>query len=249
MPKCCSTPHRATNLEPSPEGGLVLGTYRRRGHYRRSKNGGRHWVAPHSVTRNGRDFNRGRRSAWTGANFTRRALPRPPGPGRAALPYSARWAQPNAKCPVCGALVYFWSNAHGSRVFFDEMGPPWPKHPCTDSRRTVATSPWAAPRPDTAAWAGIPRDFRQGLPLSASGFRSRYGSPAASAFTVAGVRWHQGWTVLTLKRLRWSRRKVTKIAQGQFSLPIGQFVFVEQDQMTFLDAAQLDVRQVRVHSP
>ncbi len=40
---------------------------------------------------------------------------------------------PNARCPVCGALVYFHSNEHGSRVYFDELGHPWPKHPCTDT--------------------------------------------------------------------------------------------------------------------
>jgi hypothetical protein len=34
---------------------------------------------------------------------------------------------------VCGADVFFFQNEHGSRVFFDEIGPPWPKHPCTDS--------------------------------------------------------------------------------------------------------------------
>jgi hypothetical protein len=33
---------------------------------------------------------------------------------------------------VCGASVYYYQNEHGSRVFFDELGPPWPKHPCTD---------------------------------------------------------------------------------------------------------------------
>lgn len=45
---------------------------------------------------------------------------------------------PNATCPVCKASVYFYSNANGSRVFFDSLGPPWPKHPCTD-RPSVAS--------------------------------------------------------------------------------------------------------------
>jgi len=39
----------------------------------------------------------------------------------------------NAQCPVCGAPVFFYKNNEGSRVFFDSLGPPWPKHPCTDS--------------------------------------------------------------------------------------------------------------------
>ncbi|MDR2238185.1 MAG: hypothetical protein LBE92_18835 [Chryseobacterium sp.] len=40
---------------------------------------------------------------------------------------------PNAKCPVCSENVFFYQNYHGSRVYFDQLGPPWPKHPCTDN--------------------------------------------------------------------------------------------------------------------
>ena len=40
---------------------------------------------------------------------------------------------PNASCPVCGANVFFHQSPMGGRVFFDELGPPWPKHPCTDN--------------------------------------------------------------------------------------------------------------------
>lgn len=41
---------------------------------------------------------------------------------------------PNAKCPVCGEKVFFYQNIYGSRVFFDSLGIPWPKHPCTDNK-------------------------------------------------------------------------------------------------------------------
>lgn len=40
---------------------------------------------------------------------------------------------PNAECPVCGAPVFFYRSPYGGSVFFDEIGPPWPKHPCTDT--------------------------------------------------------------------------------------------------------------------
>jgi hypothetical protein len=55
------------------------------------------------------------------------------------------YTNPNAKCPVCGALVYFYQSPSGGRVFFDDLGPPWPKHPCTVgssaiiSRATITT--------------------------------------------------------------------------------------------------------------
>lgn len=40
---------------------------------------------------------------------------------------------PNARCPRCAALVYFYRSPYGGSVFFDDLGPPWPKHPCTAS--------------------------------------------------------------------------------------------------------------------
>lgn len=43
------------------------------------------------------------------------------------------YVNPNARCPVCGSSVYFYQSPYGGRVFFDELGPPWPKHPCTDN--------------------------------------------------------------------------------------------------------------------
>ena len=51
------------------------------------------------------------------------------------------FTNPNAKCPVCGSPVYFYASPYGGRVFFDELGPPWPKHPCTDHGRPVLLLP------------------------------------------------------------------------------------------------------------
>lgn len=45
------------------------------------------------------------------------------------------FVNPNAPCPVCGVQVFFYQSPEGGRVFFDDLGPPWPKHPCTDSVR------------------------------------------------------------------------------------------------------------------
>lgn len=38
---------------------------------------------------------------------------------------------PNARCPICSASVFFYRSPNGGSVFFDNLGPPWPKHPCT----------------------------------------------------------------------------------------------------------------------
>lgn len=37
------------------------------------------------------------------------------------------------RCPVCSDSVFFYKSPYDGRVFFDELGPTWLKHPCTDS--------------------------------------------------------------------------------------------------------------------
>lgn len=41
------------------------------------------------------------------------------------------------KCPTCGNPVFFVRHNGGS-VWFDQLGPPWPKHPCSHSDRYSA---------------------------------------------------------------------------------------------------------------
>lgn len=45
----------------------------------------------------------------------------------------ASYVNPNAHCPVCGEKVWFYQSPYGGRVFFDNLGWPWPKHRCTDN--------------------------------------------------------------------------------------------------------------------
>lgn len=77
---------------------------------------------------------------------------------------------PNAGCPVCGSAVYFYQSDDGSRVYFDELGPPWPKHSCTNQLNTKTVSSGAArlaahnTRWDAEGWHSLesPRVFRIG---------------------------------------------------------------------------------------
>lgn len=43
------------------------------------------------------------------------------------------YVNPNARCPVCNEKVFFYQSPYGGRVFFDDLGWPWPKHGCTDN--------------------------------------------------------------------------------------------------------------------
>lgn len=120
-------------------------TFRRRAHYRTSPSGEYVEVGDQWVTRN--DWSRR-------SDLTHPQAPSPRDPVLVSFPelryaqtsksaYStARYLNPNARCPVCGDPVFYYQNEHGSRVFFDEVGPPWPKHQCTSqceiSARAVA---------------------------------------------------------------------------------------------------------------
>jgi len=70
---------------------------------------------------------------------------------------------PNAKCPVCDAPVFFYQSPHGGRVFFDELGPPWSKHPCTDNPAAVSIVTPVFVFPSEEAW---PADKPLGHSLS-----------------------------------------------------------------------------------
>lgn len=67
--------------------------------------------------------------------------------GRASRGYSSCFVNPNATCPVCKAAVFYYQNDRGSRVFFDHLGPPWPKHGCTDNPRLPVSAISARPQP------------------------------------------------------------------------------------------------------
>ena len=96
----------------------------RDGFWRTSVYGNRHWVEGHSVERDNWSRNS---DAHYGDIWRSHVIAE-----RAHRSWFARFVNPNANCPECGAPVFFYQNEHGSRVFFDELGPPWPKHPCTD---------------------------------------------------------------------------------------------------------------------
>lgn len=48
---------------------------------------------------------------------------------------------PNVKCRKCGLHVYYYEHPSGSRVLFDELGPPWPLHPCFADGQNIKKNP------------------------------------------------------------------------------------------------------------
>lgn len=51
-----------------------------------------------------------------------------------SLGHSDGFVNPNARCTVCGEAVFYYESPNGGKVWFDELGPPWSKHPCMESR-------------------------------------------------------------------------------------------------------------------
>jgi len=43
-------------------------------------------------------------------------------------------------CRYCGAKVFFHTNESGSKVVFDELGAPWPKHSCPGYENSLKSS-------------------------------------------------------------------------------------------------------------
>ncbi|WP_299021200.1 hypothetical protein [uncultured Photobacterium sp.] len=48
---------------------------------------------------------------------------------------------PNVRCPVCGQFVFYYEHPNGGRVYFEELGPPWLKHPCTSHEQPKKLKP------------------------------------------------------------------------------------------------------------
>jgi hypothetical protein len=49
--------------------------------------------------------------------------------------FKRTYTNPNAQCQFCGQRVFFCQLENGGKVFFDELGPPWTKHPCWDLQK------------------------------------------------------------------------------------------------------------------
>jgi len=96
---------------------------KRRGHNRTNKYGTTFWVREH-------DFS---------ASNGNLQVDRGPDLWSSRQEYLHNVVQSEVKpvtCWFCGQTIFFYSNQFGSKVFFDRLGKPWPKHSCEfwDSR-------------------------------------------------------------------------------------------------------------------
>lgn len=77
--------------------------------------------------------------------------------GRGSVAFRLTWKNGEARingsvtyqmtCPQCRQDVFFYRNENGSRVFFDHLGAPWPKHGCMHGVRKMEGMPITAAQP------------------------------------------------------------------------------------------------------
>lgn len=155
------------------------------------------------------------------------------------LPRSSGLVRPNAVCPAWGARVYFYSNEYGSRVYFGEVGPPWPKHSCTNNYGSNMSSGPASSRRSAPA------------PYSASVGRQLYServprSVRRKAFTVVHATHSGDCTVLGLQPIYQTVCPRDWITARQVSVPVEQLVFVDNGSMSYTDEGLGEVVSVAV---
>jgi hypothetical protein len=227
-------------------------TFWRNGFWRTSVNGVPHWVEGHMVDRYAWD-----RAGYSHSNGTSlyRTLLRD---ARAARGFTSIFVNPNANCPVCGAQVFFYQNEHGSRVFFDELGPPWPKHPCTDNIQSTgaivsgATGPTAPPiRSDEEA--SLVQQWLQSAALDPKqDFISSYKLSPWAAYRIEGRFGRRHNSMVVLGRLSQERpRRIYVSVKGLTSVPMGTLVFYYKGHISFFDESDLrpvEVEVERLHS-
>ncbi len=217
-------------------------TYRRREHFRRGKDGRRHRVRAHTVDRGDPKGRSGPRlpSGSHGYSSLRSAMNEADDNRMLGLRYSARLARPNARCPVCGLPVFFYSNMYGSRVFFDELGPPWPKHPCTDQSQNSQHGPSSPSTPSLRPLRHV-RKYAHGsafkaVVVTADVYVQRYGQLPSLAWVVyATKRDESGLKVRLQQADRISAHRDILIIRKQLHLQIGTLVFITGSVLSFFD--------------
>jgi hypothetical protein len=138
--------------------------------------------------------------------------------------------------------VFFYQNENGSRVFFDELGPPWPKHSCTDnSPSSVAfltgAAGTAAPHVRSHQEASLMRQWLRAASLDPEqDFISTFELSPWDAYQLEGRFGGRRNSVIVLRRL--SHEKPCRIylrAKGLGDVPIATLVFYYSGWISFFD--------------
>lgn len=210
--------------------------YFRNGFYRRSALGNIHWVDGHDVNRDNWDRSASNHEQELYFSEQLRSL-------RVGQTATSRFVNPNAECPVCKRQVFFYQNCYGSRVYFDELGPPWPKHPCTDNEQPVikpgvadslAVSPASRGADEVAQVESCLRLTKQD---PSAGFGEKYDKGQWSAWELEGRFRARSSALLVLFGIDSAtpRRLYLKVKNAPKSLTVGTLVFNYSGWISYFD--------------
>ncbi len=215
-------------------------TFKRSGFYRTSKLGKRHWVVGHYVDR---DY--WERSSYAPNNHSPDVVLDRAGVLRSR---SARFVSSNATCPVCGAHVWYYQNEYGSRVFFDDIGWPWPKHPCTDNNGSYSIR---AERPEERTAVEVERidaaAENLGFDLDRQ-FVERHGRLPWKLTVVAKSFRSQAANLIVARSLEYDgdQQFYFSFEARRRLLKPGDFFSFKRDRISLLDVTTLAPREIRI---
>ncbi len=217
----------------------------RGGHYRTSRRGNIHWVSGHDVERD--DWDRSDYPSY----YTSRLQEL-----RAARGATACYINPNAKCRECGEPVFYYQNEFGSRVFFDELGPPWPKHPCTDQGLTPSnTGSGRNPRILPTLRSSIGRDSVAELLAilnldPQSDFRRQYGTNPWRPYQVKGRYPTRSGTLIVLKATDRDgiSPKFVAVRRLPRTVTRGTLVFINRGRLACFNISKMEPQEFRLQT-
>lgn len=122
------------------------------------------------------------------------------------------YVNPSARCPICGASVYFYKSPFGGKVYFERLGPPWPKHPCT-SGSAISKKTHAFPAWQEDSW----------LPLTHATIREE--SAVRQIYSISGVVTNRECSFFFRSEeiVMAEVIRIKKIARGKFSISLLDF--------------------------
>jgi hypothetical protein len=166
---------------------------------------------------------------------------------------ASTYISPNAKCPVCEEPVYFYQNEFGSRVYFDELGPPWPKHPCTDNAAYYLGSHTSAPIVEPAIREGHEIETIQSLlgqtHIDLDGaFVAKYKSKPWAPYLVEWCERQGAETLLILRRLTEGPLPRLFLRASGFTrrAPIGSLVHFSRGRLSYFAPRRAKVIEIVV---
>lgn len=142
-------------------------------------------------------------------------------------------------------MCFFYQNEFGSRVYFDDLGPPWPKHPCTDNTNYLSTSKKTSAKliyPELRDRKLISEEnywFTQIPWTPEDDFRESYGSKPWEFWEVLKRVRGEGKTLLILKGI--NEEKQMYLAAERFPRIImpGCIVFYKRLQLAYFDTTTM----------